>query len=186
MISRVYLAGAVALAAGVFACSEPVPPASQGAFVAFFQSGGGGMCGQDIHTGQIGYADATEVTTFIKEGTAGARVFCSVTPAGGGFDIEGAMKQLSTDFVVKIAGMPTTATEDAPHPGSISYRTAQTLNFYTSPAETPCQFWLVNGQEVAAGRVWAQFKCDSVINASSNTECALGNNSTLAFQNCEQ
>jgi hypothetical protein len=182
----------MALGGGVFACSEPVPPAAQGAFIGNFQAGTAGMCGQDIHTGQIGYADATEIRDLKKEGTAGARVFCSVTPNGNGFDVEGALKQLNTDFVVKIGGMPTNATEDAPHHGSVSYRTAETLNYYTSTDETPCDFWMappVPGkaqQEVAAGRIWVQYKCDSVKNASSNTECRLGPGSTLAFQNCDQ
>jgi hypothetical protein len=164
-------------------CSEPVPPASQGAFVAAFQAPG--TCGKDIHNEQIGYADATEIRDLKKNGAGGAQIFCAVTGAGSGFDVEAELSLFSTNLRVNINGMPSTATEDSPHPGTVTYQTQKTVRPYTSPQDAPCDFWFENSQEVAAGRVWAQFKCEQIEDVSTNTICALGI-STIALQNCDQ
>lgn len=170
-------------AAGSMGCSEPVPPASQGAFVAAFQAPG--SCGKDIHNEQIGYADATEIRDLKKNGVGGAQIFCAVSSAGGGFDVEAEMKLFSTNLRVNIKGIPSTATVDDPHPGTVTYQTQKTVKPYTSPQDNPCDFWFLNSQEVAGGRIWAQFKCETIEDVSTNTICALGD-STLAMQNCDQ
>lgn len=165
-------------------CSEPVPPASQGAFVAAFQAPG--SCGKDIHNEQIGYADATEIRDLKKNGVGGAQIFCAVTSAGGGgFDVEAEMKLFSTNLRVNIKGISSAATIDNPHKATVTYQTQKTVKPYTSPQDTPCNFWFLNAQEVAAGRVWAQFSCESIEDVGTNTICALGE-STLAMQNCDQ
>lgn len=183
-MSRYLLMWVVGLgAAGSMGCSEPVPPASQGAFVAAFQAPG--SCGKDIHNEQIGYADATEIRDLKKNGVGGAQIFCAVTSAGGGFDVEAELKLFSNNMRINIDGMPTTATIDAPHTGTVTYQTQKTVKPYTSPQDEPCEFWFANSQEIAAGRIWAQFKCASIEDASTNTTCALGE-STIALQNCDQ
>ena len=183
MSRHLVIAGATLLAVASTGCSEPVPPASQGAFVAAFQAPG--SCGKDIHNEQIGYADSTEIRDLKKNGAGGAQIFCAVQSAGGGFDIEAELKLFSTNLRVNIEGMPSTATVDSPHPGTVTYQTQKTVKPYTSPLDTPCDFWLVNDQEVAPGRVWAQFSCESIEDVGTNTICALGE-STLAMQNCDQ
>jgi hypothetical protein len=175
--------GAGLCAVGSVGCSEPVPPASQGAFVAAFQAPG--ACGKDIHNEQIGYADATEIRALQKNGVGGAQIFCAVGGGGGGFDIEAELKLFSNNMRINIAGMPSDATLDNPHPGTVTYQTQKTVKPYTSPQDAPCQFWFINAQEVAAGRVWAQFQCDTIEDVSTNTTCALGE-STVALQNCDQ
>ena len=177
------LLGAGLFAAGSMGCSEAVPPASQGAFVAAFQAPG--SCGKDIHNEQIGYADSTEIRDLRKNGVGGAQVFCAVTSAGGGFDVEAELKLFANNMRVNISGIPSTATVDAPHPGTVTYQTQKTVKPYTSPQDMPCEFWFVNSQEVAPGRVWAQFKCPEISDVSTNTVCALGE-STVALQNCDQ
>ncbi len=173
----------VCLVAGSVGCSEPVPPASQGAFVAAFQAPG--TCGKDIHNEQIGYADASEIRDLKKNGVGGAQIYCAVSSAGGGFDVEAEMRLGNTNIRINIGSIPSTATEDSPALGSVTYQTQKTVKPYTSPQDTPCEFWFANSQEVAAGRMWAQFRCPEIEDAGTNTVCALGE-STVALQNCDQ
>ncbi len=181
--NALFLMAAGLCSIGSMGCSEPVAPASQGAFVAAFQAPG--TCGKDIHNEQIGYADATRIGDLKKNGTGGAQIFCGVASGDGGFDVEAGLSLFSTNLYVNIFGIPSTATEADPHPGAVSYQTQKTVKPYSSPQDQPCQFWFVNDQEVAAGRIWVQFRCDSIEDASTDTQCALGV-STLAIQNCDQ
>jgi hypothetical protein len=135
---------------------------------------------------QIGFAHASDSgqITFVKDGDAGADVFCSVTPSGNGFQAQGALEVGADVFEYKV-NLAATNDEANKATGSVSYRTVSTVSKYTSPPETPCNFWVTPSQEVAAGRIWAQFECPQILNLSAGRGCAIGS-STIAMQNCDQ
>jgi len=178
-------------------CSEAVPPASEGAVIGNFSTASAGQCGQEpdttpcqcnieLHNMQVGFAHASDAgqITFVKDGDGGARVFCSVAPAGSGFEAQGVIESGANllEFKVNLSGANT---EDNKAPGSVAYRTVYTVDQFQSPAETPCNFWVSTEQEVTAGRMWVQWECAEVLDASAGRGCKIGQ-STLAMQNCDQ
>lgn len=182
--------GAVTCAFATMGCSEAVPPASQAAFFGAFQSSSNypdHTCDKDLHNGQIGFVDVTEIKDIKKDGEAGALVFCAVETNGDGFKVEAEARQGSTTVRVKVDKIKAGATAADPAMGQVTYKTRQTVKAYISPSDVPCEFWFDpdSSQEVAAGRIWAQFKCQVIQNASTSSACTLGE-STIAFQNCEQ
>ncbi len=181
------LVGAGLCTIGSVGCSEAVPPASEGAFVALFQSGTTtGNCGITNHNSQIGNVNVTEILDLRKEGVGGAQIFCTVNSAGTGFDVNAELRLQNTKLRLTVNGLPSTATEAEPHPGSLTIQTQQSITAFTSPQETPCDFWFGGqDQQVAAGRVWAQFSCPVIEDPGTGKVCALGV-STIALQNCDQ
>ena len=192
--SSKWCAFAAPLALLAMACSEPVPPASQGAFTLSFvqtSSTPGAQCRVKGHQAQVGGATAKSVTDLKKDTIGGAVIFCSVTTAGAGFEADGAidLEGRHLEFVAK--GITAAATKDNPFVGTVSYSSLETAGPYQSPE---CKFWLQpyteNGntsvrEEIAGGRIWVDFACPSINNASANSVCGISTG-TIAMQNCLQ
>ncbi len=169
-----------ALLAALSGCSEPVPPASDGAFyLAFVNSGVD--CRIAGHNTQVGKASATELTDVKKDGVGGAAIWCLVE-GGGAFNIEGYIDHEARYINFALSGFSTAATVDNKHKGSLAYASSNTGGSYSSGA---CDFWIAGDEEVAAGRVWMEFACPEIRNASDNSTCAISFG-TIAVMNCEQ
>lgn len=181
------------------ACSDAVPPAAEGAYTAKFVQKPG-SCSIGTHNAAVGAADANNYG-LIKDGTAvpdpisgqvaPADVTCIVIDEGGRFYAEGVIRHDDGAHTLKfaVADLTPDATEDNPALGKVAFRSKTTLDEFGSPAEEPCKFWFVPGsrQQVAAGRMWVTFQCDSIV--SGGRECQLGDQTmrnTIAVQNCDQ
>jgi hypothetical protein len=169
-------------------CSEPVPPAAEGAAVILWGGSAAGCAIHAVHEGRIGKADANEIVDIKKDTIAGAEVTCRVTGSGT-FSAEGGMKLGAVTIDFKVDSAPLSATKDTPALGHVIYSDVITAGaVYTSPETEPCRFWFSPAQQpqIAAGRFWVQFGCTSVVDAGTASTCAIQDESTLAVQNCEQ
>jgi len=181
--------GLVCLAAvASYGCSEPVPPASEGAFALIFSSigTGGEQCKIAPHNAGIGSTDSTGNAELKKDTLGGAQIFCRVIDNGGQFEAQGYLDLGAThlDFSVNNISMNNTSAD--PALGAVSYRSVDTIQLYSSPGDAPCEFYFENDQEIAAGRVWMQFECPQIANAGTSSSCAISVGSTIAMQNCDQ
>jgi hypothetical protein len=169
-------------------CSEAVPPANQGAvsaqFVTSSAAGTPGSCNIAPHPFQLGVTDPSDTgqIIFLRDGEAKALVFCSVVAEGNGFNAAAEIEDGPRSFKFTVNGISSANTPDNPAMGSVTYRSVETVNFFTSTNDVPCEFWLNDSQEVAEGRVWMQYRCP-LIQYGTN-DCSLGE-STIAMQNCD-
>ena len=172
------------LACLALSCSEPVPPASQGAFFLSFvaqSSVPNTECRVKGHQAQVGGVKPTEITDLKKDTVGGAQIFCVVSGSGT-FDAEGTiqLEDRYLNFVTK--GISTAATKDNPFKGALSYSSLTTAGSYSS---SECNFYFEAEEQVDAGRIWMSFECPSISSGSDNSVCSI-NFGTIAMQNCEQ
>jgi len=178
----------VALAGTSLGCSEAVPPANQGAVSAQFITaspvGEPGSCTIGPHPFQLGVTNPSDTgqIIFLRDGEADAKVFCSVTAANGGWNASAEIEDGPRSFKFTVNGISPDNDATSPATGSVTYRSVETVNYFTSTDEYPCQFWLNDQQEVNDGRVWMQYSCPLIQNGTR--DCALGE-STIAMQNCD-
>lgn len=189
MICRARLlpsASLLLLLGALAACSEAVPPASEGAFTLHFQSlpTGGKACKVKGHNSTVGYTTTKENRDLKKDTVGGARIFCAVG-GGGAFDVEGFITLEGQHIDFSVNGVKAGATVDEPATGSLSFASPTTVVPYTSTQDVPCEFWFSKYQQIALGRAWMDFKCDQVANASTDSSCSI-DVGTVAIQNCEQ
>lgn len=188
LVSTLVLPALVALAGMSLGCSEAVPPANQGAVSAQFITssavGTPGSCSIAPHPFQIGVTHPSDTgqIIFLRDGEAQAQIFCSVVPEGSAWNVAAEMEEGARSFKVTVNGLSPSSTIDAPASGSVTYRSVETIDFFTSTEEFPCNFWITDQQEVNDGRVWAQYSCPLL--QSKARDCALGE-STIALQNCD-
>ncbi len=171
------------------ACSEAVPPASEGGYIVEFITPNtlGKTCAVTndfVHSGEVGYADSKEIRSLLKDTVRGAIIQCAVTPNGAGFTAAGILDNGAghhLDFKIDsvTAGMPAQ--------GTIGFRSAKTVNTYRSPSGKPCTFSFSAAQapQLAAGRIWIDFKCSDVVDVSRDSACSIASG-TVAMQNCDQ
>lgn len=169
-------------------CSEAVPPANQGAvnaqFVTSSAAGTPGSCNIAPHPFELGTVHPTDTgqIIFLRDGEARALVFCSVVADGNAFNAAAELEDGPESFKFSVNGLSAASTMDSPATGSVTYRSVDTVNFFTSTNDVPCEFWLNDSQEVAEGRVWMQYRCPLIQNGTN--DCSLGV-STIALQNCD-
>lgn len=170
---------ALAFAAG---CSDPVPPSPNAAWsVSFIDPGLD--CAIKGHNEQVGQVDSHKKPTVVTDGIDGAEVQCTVK-GDGTYSVDGRARHKGRALSVKIASISSSATEEAPAAGIVSYSSANTAGDpYVSPPDTPCQFYFVKGSNegVAKGKVWAAFKCPLVESEGSLCEITQG---YVLFENC--
>jgi hypothetical protein len=196
---HVFLA-ACAAAFAASGCSEAVPAPSTGAFTGSFGNSTAAMgedCGHDIDNPQIGKVTVDEIPEPKTDGIGGDVIVCRVSENGGQFDVEGFMQRgdAAYQILVSVKGISAGATSDSPALGSVTYTSAKNAGkAYASPNDQPCEFWFQTAgtnppgaEGIAAGRIWASFKCDRLRNASTSppTSCGLGQ-SAIAMENCDQ
>lgn len=180
MSMRSMLGVAAVLALASSGCSEPVPPASKGAFIVSFLSNGGD-CKVKGHQSQVGGVTAKERTDLKTDTVKGAQIYCGVYDNGGTFDVEGNIRLEDRSLSISLKGVSPTASEDAPATGSVNYSSSDTGG--SSYNSNNCRFYFREQEGVAAGRFWADFRCDELTGGVST--CAV-NFATIALENCEQ
>lgn len=170
-------------------CSDPIPLPAEGAWALTFLSTPtqGKTCGITTHNQGIGVISPTQLDQagLRKNLVDGSDINCQVIPQGTGFSAGGSNTLGGLMLSVQVPEIDGNATETAPVPGQLSYRSPETQNVFSAPNDVPCSFWFGNGQQqIAPGRVWMQFECDAVQHLSTDSSCAIGSG-VVAFQNCE-
>jgi hypothetical protein len=112
-------------------------------------------------------------------------VTCRVVDNGGAFEARGTLELGSNALEFSVGNISAEATENQPALGDVSYRSLDTIKLYMSPDDPQCEFFFVNSQDIVSGRVWMNFTCRQIANASTNNSCAISFG-TIALQNCEQ
>jgi hypothetical protein len=195
MMTSTRLLGAVGatLALFWFGCSEAVPPASQGAFVAEFRQADGGKCKVASHPINVGSATVKDLFELRTDSIKGARVQCTVTESGGGFTVKGLIddgKGSQIDFT--IPSIAAGATKAAPAKGNVGVESPKTGETYRSQGDD-CSFWFERDNDakgqVGGGILWVSFECPKVVNLGEGSECNIDGtafSSVIAMQNCDQ
>ncbi|MBM4374579.1 MAG: hypothetical protein FJ095_05795 [Deltaproteobacteria bacterium] len=195
MMTSTRLLGAVGatLALFWFGCSEAVPPASQGAFIAEFRQPDGGKCKVASHPIKVGSATVKDLFDLRTDSVDGTTVQCTVTEASGGYTVKGLIDDgdgNQIDFT--IPSISANASKAAPVKGNVGVRSPKTGDTYRSPGND-CSFWLErdNGAkgQVGSGILWVSFECPKIVNLGEASECNIDGttfSSVIAMQNCDQ
>lgn len=177
-------------------CEDPIPPSREGAaWINFTQptqkEGMGKQCmiarGEVSVAGQVGDKTFTAKT----DGQEGVEVDCKVTGSGP-FDVS-ARIQLGANFVQLSASGVSDAAKMTPIDATVGVFTDATQTTYISTPSHPCKLTVI---EVAAGRLWAGFRCPLVFpkgNEDESSVCAIINDSSesvaggyIYLNNCDQ
>ncbi len=190
--SRWCVTAAVAL--GALSCSDPVPPAAQGAFRASIGSAGlpaGKACpsgaASTFEVPAVDLSKPTEVlttTTYLHsaiDGEGDSKVSCSVKGSSS-FTFSGRISNGGKVLELTEGVLSNNMTGTA----RVTLWNSMTLsNPLTSPA-ADCTITVVNnskGVQVKSGSIWAQFKCKTVERAPSDACDATG---TFVLGNCSE
>jgi hypothetical protein len=167
---------AVATLAG---CEDDPPPPPQGGFTATFVSTGAD-CSLDSHTGHIGNVSSTE-KELKQHGTDSTEIECTISASS----ISADAYRKSDYLAVEVGSISPNATQDDPATGIISFVSANTVDVFTSPADSPCEVWFDEGtdQGIQAGEAWFAFRC-AVVEAQGGRTCAI-QQGYAAFANCQ-
>jgi hypothetical protein len=143
----------------------------------------GATCHTLSDTVAVGEVTASAILTRVTDGTQGASVVCSVTPATNvaAFTVDGTAALGADTLHITIPSITATATQASPAVGSVEFAAPQTNGAtYTGHA---CDFYFVadTGEGVAAGKVWIAFDCQSV--SGSGSTCSLAQSIAL-FEDC--
>ncbi len=183
-------------ALGALACSDPVPPPAQGAFIASVKPASPQPAGKACPTSAFTYdvppvltdmpteiLDADNYTHRIINGESGATVECSVKGGGGNFTFSGNI--LLGGKALKISGGTLAAGKGT---ATITVNDAERL----SPAQliSPAGACAIDATKAAgnnfqakAGSMWASFKCTSVELMPASSCAADG---FFVLENCDQ
>lgn len=163
-------------------CEETPPPNPAGATRVTFRDTGA-ECSLASHESEIGVVGSSGEPELVPNGQQDAEVACTVEAASGGFHVIAELDQ-APNLRVSVPVLSTENTEDNPATGSAAYVSTDTGgDLYSSPPETPCEFWIDPdaGQFVRAGEAWFAFSCDAI--NSEGATCAIGT-SYVAVRNC--
>lgn len=175
-----------ALAVVAAACSDPVPPTPQGAFDVRLVSSS--TCKIIGHTTQVGSVTSSSKDNVLVAGALVAGdsvdVTCQVTGTSS-FAVSGVVSLAGEALQIEIPKIDSSATEDKPATGSISFSSSKTAGAYASSDASPCNFYFLpsTGEGVASGRIWAAFSCPKVDDKMST--CSLSE-SFVIFENCTE
>jgi hypothetical protein len=186
-------------ALGALACSDPVPPPAQGAFIVSVKPASPAPVGKSCPTSAITYdvpvvRDKMEnppqeltdsrYTRKIIDGESSARVECAVKSGGGGFTFSGKITQGDRGLTISDgtlgADKKGTARVTVTKSGSPGFATliSPMANCTVDAAQTNN-----NNLQVKAGSMWARFTCAAVESAPTNSCAADG---IFVFENCDQ
>jgi hypothetical protein len=173
-----------ALAVFAAACSDPVPPTPQGAWNVTLVHNSS-ACLIIGHAAQLGSVSATgKDKVLVSGGAEGADISCQVTGTSS-FSVTALATLDGQGVQITIPKIDSSATKDAPVPGSVSFSSTDTVDAYSSSEMTPCNFYFVpdTGEGVASGRIWVAFSCSKVDKDTST--CALAESFAI-FENCTE
>jgi hypothetical protein len=200
-----YSVAALGLLNVLAGCSDPVPPASQGAVAITLTSPDPVVGGPNTWTcrvphtatAPIAVAGADRVSATNKGAIAvdrenGARVTCNVVPAGGGFTVTASIHaELSNaqgpqTADVSITGL-TIGENQSDVPGMLAVTDSTTSTTNSSSSSEPCKFSVAGGSMgVGPGKVWGAITCPGLVESgmAGDFKCkAVGN---FIFENCGQ
>src|SRR5207253_1653170 len=101
-------------------------------------------CGIAGHNSAVGGITSTAISTKVKDTEAGAKLACSVTPSGDGFNAVGTIQQGAERLDFQIFGISPTK----PGTGKVSFSSPKTAGLYESAGAKPCTFTKSKGGEV--------------------------------------
>jgi hypothetical protein len=178
------------VAFGSLACSDPVPPPAQGAFIASVNSVSPAPVGKACPAGAAFTYDVPRVrdtapseildaNTYLHktiDGENGASVSCSVKSGGGGFTFSGK---------IELDGKALEISDGTLAANNMGMARAFVVNaeHLSSPLISPMPNCSVTASDVQAGSIWATFRCTSVESPPSDYCRAEG---TFVFENCSQ
>jgi hypothetical protein len=178
------------VAFGSLACSDPVPPPAQGAFIASVNSVSPAPAGKACPAGAAFTYDVPAVrnttpaemldeNTYLHktiDGEGGSRVSCSVKSGGGGFTFSGKIELGGKALEIS------QGTLGGDNMGSARAFIVDTEHL-SGALVSPTANCTVNASDVQAGSIWATFRCTSVESPPSSYCRAEG---TFVFENCAQ
>jgi len=193
----------------VAACSDPAPPAGQGAASLYLNTTNavvGSFCPASVHWVNVPFAkaggqqtSATAKGALAVDGEAEMGVTCSVRANGSAFDVAADLRSPAFDTTTTpptpvnptiIAIQTNIADDQAGAQGTVSVKDAKSGTEYGSSA---CTFTVkhVNPSDalgVAPGRFWASVACPSVrdsLNQDPMAVCQIGPG-FVVLENCAQ
>jgi hypothetical protein len=121
----------------------------------------------------------------VADGMSGADVDCTVSPTGDGYQVFGAVQQGMRSFTVEALVAPS-ANEGEKFSG------LGTIYQFDSPTSTnlqsdrdACSITVLENQDIAGGRVWGSFTCETVRNPGApGIECSASG--SFVFENCDE
>lgn len=185
-------------ALGALACSDPVPPPAQGAFIASIGPSPSPPPDSACATSAFTYdvpkirdmmlQDALTESKYLHKtinGEKGAKVSCTVKGGANGFTFSGQILLGGRGLQISNGTLGPTKTGTATITVSNSERLSPAQ--LISPADVPCTVSAAqvggNNLQVAAGNIWATFDCPQV-NLPPTSSC--GADGVFVLENCEQ
>ncbi len=167
---------------GAIGCSEPVAPIPAGGWAITFTRTSI-TCMINAHNNGVGQVTQDGKPVLVSDGIDNSNISCAVNPNGGAFDVQAQALQNGKSLAIAVKGLAKTSTVANPAKGSIAYVSTETGDPFSSPKDTPCDFYFVDAtkESVAAGNVWVAFDCSKV--ADQNNVCAMSG--YVKFQNCD-
>lgn len=169
---------------GASACSDPVPPAAQGAVAVSVVNGpppDGVHCPANFKISDIGQVNGSS-SAVVSDGSGGEQVSCAVHAAGGGFDFSGRVVD-PKGSTVSVNGSVTPGTSTM---GSVAISANN-----VSLTDSACTFDITADATdtqlgAAPGRIWLKFSCDNLKDPgdAQNRPCA--SQGYAIFENCNQ
>jgi hypothetical protein len=184
------LCAAILTGAGALGCSDPPPPPPQaGLTLRIFPSGGD--CNTSGTTELVGDPAPTDTQPgkrIVNGDSSVDSIACTVRKSGDGFAVSGQITKADalnqgtmSKEVVSFTMSGGTIGADGMGTANISLQTPQTYNL-SSATGMPCTLDASSSElEIAAGRIWANFVCQSVV-ATPTTDCQA--EGTIIFENC--
>ena len=180
------------VALGALSCSDPVPPAAQGAFIVNLKSG---VSGRACPSGASFTYDVpsvlastpTEILTsstylhWTVDGESDSKVSCTVKGSSS-FTFAGRIASGVETLEISDGVLTNNMTGTA----RVSVANGMKLSNALTSAAADCTITVVNnskGVQVKPGSIWAQFSCPSVIHEPGDGCAASG---TFVLENCSQ
>jgi hypothetical protein len=177
------------IACGSLACSDPVPPPAQGAFIASVAGVSPAPAGKACPAGaaftydvprvrDTTPAEVLDADTYLHktiDGEKGSSVSCTVKSGGGGFTFSGKIElagkalEISDGTLVNNTGTARAFVINA--------------EYLSVPLISPTPNCTITASDVQAGSIWATFRCTSVESPPSDYCRAEG---AFVFENCVQ
>lgn len=158
-------------------CSDPVPPAAQGAFTAEFGNAPGNTCPATTPSSVLKVGDVTRTgKATVADGENGASVTCTVVPSPGGLSANGSISLGSATLTMSgVSFVGTTGT------GKVLLRGSNTAGTYSPVKDSTCTFELLQGD---AGRIWATFECPTMETSNGAVSRCAVSDGLVVFENC--
>jgi hypothetical protein len=178
-------------------CSDPVPPASQGAVSLNLASPDapstarcnvGGAMNAPVMAAGIMATTTVSKGTIALDGENGNKVSCTVAPGGSGYNVGATIHSESganfTDISISDLVIAEGQSDVA---GRLSALSQRTQNAYSSPTTAPCKFSVTGASlGIGPGKIWGSVTCPGLKDPGNagGDECkATGN---FIFENCAQ